>query len=421
MLCESNRCTGCGACAAICLKDAIAMTMTDEGFYAPEIDETKCVSCGLCSRTCPILKDSAPLRLDAPVAWVAKLRDEAALGKSASGGLFTALARESLHQGGMVFGTIWDEELVARVSVAETEKELAPMRGSKYVQSASQDCYPQVKAALEAGREVLFTGVPCQVAGLYGYLGGKDYPNLITVDIVCHGAGSPGMLRDALKLQGERHGTGVAALDHTDKSRGWSILIQRTIRTAYRDGSESYHDSSEDPYLSLFLNGYIYREGCYQCPGAALPRKADLTLGDFFGFGVAKSHHFDTTGGISQVLINSAKGKELFDAIIQSRAIDAQPCALDECLIFNHNLWKPSPRPAIRDEIMTCYAQKGFETMVQRYYTSPRLARNRRIRRVIKGALGQRGTALGMLIAYRRRYGQRIKQVIKNCGGDPQM
>lgn len=411
MLCEQNRCTGCGACAAKCTKGALQMRFGGEGFLEPAADETACIHCGLCERACPVLnKRDVPEKK--PRAYVFKNSNTEVLEQSASGGAFSVLAAEVLQDGGVVFGAAWQENHTVKHGCAGQEAELAAFRGSKYVQSDATEAYPQVKAALEDGKSVLFTGVPCQIAGLYGYLG-RDYPELYTADLVCHGGGSPKMLCEHLENLEQAKGAKIEQISHTYKTdRKFHMLIPRTVHLSFSDGTEECFDSTQDSYLNLFLNGFTYRKVCYSCPFARLPRVADLTLADFFGFGSYQRRSFDTTGGISQVLVNTEKGRVLFDRIRSGKAV-WEPVRLWDCLIFNHNLWKPTEERPERDELYRVYKREGFGAVRERYYRAPQNSGNRRLRAAVKKMLGPRGTALGMLTVFSLIYGRRIREILR--------
>lgn len=400
MLCDSNKCTGCGACVAACPVQAISLQEDENGFQAPSICQDKCINCGRCTTSCPILNPPIQKGRISPTAWAFRIEDEQTLLSSASGGAFSMLAREIFRQGGTVWGAVWNENHDVLYACAENEQQLSPMRGSKYVQSNASMAYAQVKRQLQAGRTVLFAGVPCQIAGLYSFLGKTAYQNLYTAEIVCHGGGSPRMLREDLKEIEKRENSRIVRIDQTSKCRSWSILIQRTICVELENGKKVILDSSEDPYLSLFLNGALYRECCYACPFATIPRVADITIGDFFGFGIAAHHRFKTQGGISQIIVNTLKGQALFDTAYSSSGT-RQKCCMEECLIFNHNLWRPTPRPAYRDEIFQTYRKEGFKVIAQNYYDTAWNRNKRRGRRVIKKILGPKGTAFGMYLTYR--------------------
>ena len=184
----SANCTGCGMCSEICKVGAIQMMQNEEGFLSPIIDDNKCVDCGLCKENCPQNQNSELKKCKLVYAAISK--DESSLMKSSSGGAFFAFAKEVIEKGGVVCGCVFDSAIKATHVFAENLEELEKMRGSKYVQSDMGNVYNHLKELLEAGRKVLFSGTPCQVAGVYQFLG-RDYENLITIDLICHGVSSP--------------------------------------------------------------------------------------------------------------------------------------------------------------------------------------------------------------------------------------
>lgn len=392
-LSDKSECSGCGACAAVCPKNAIQMKADEAGFLVPVIDNKMCVECRKCISSCPILSDNKHNtgRLDNPKVYAVKNTQKSELIQSASGGAFSLLAKRILSENGVIFGAVWDSEFNAVFSSANSADEIVPMRGSKYVQSNASKAYPMVKEALKEGRKVLFTGLPCQVGGLYAFLKNVDCSNLITADIVCHGGGSPKMLRESVHFNEKKHQKKILALNQTDKSREWNIMIQKTIKMGFDDESCILLDSSEDVYLSLFLNGYIYREACYKCRFAKMPRQADITLGDLFGFGVIQKRMMDPSGGISLVMANTIKGVSLIDQAIQEYQPIYEEITVTECAVFNHNLWKPSHKPKERDSLVQAYCENGFEVL-QQFYNSPKRKINRRGRTWIKKMIGKRNT-----------------------------
>ena len=252
VLCRAEDCTGCTACASVCPVNAIAMEPDHEGFLRPVIGE-RCILCHRCEQTCPILHPPVPGPAPA-AAHAVWNRDEAERTASSSGGFFSLLARHVLEQGGAVFGAALDEDMTARHVCARTVDELAPMRGSKYVQSDLGGSFSQVKALLEEGTAVLFSGVPCQVDGLKRYLG-KDYPNLLTCDLVCHGVPSPAVFRAYLDGLEAARGSKVVSVRFKDKSHGWS---HPWFTAQFADGSVYTEDFNRTGYgrgfgMQLFL------------------------------------------------------------------------------------------------------------------------------------------------------------------------
>jgi len=388
------------------------MEMDDDGFYSPVIDNTRCVQCGRCEQVCPVLCELPALEHIAPKAYAAKTADPHILEQSASGGGFTLLAHEIFRRNGEVWGAVWGDGYEVVYACARNDEELAPMRGSKYVQSVVGDAYGRIKESLQAGRTVLFSGVPCQVSALYAYLG-KGYPNLYTAEIVCHGGGAPQMFQEYLRLA-ERDNksklTGLCQTDKTNPKLPWNLMIPRITRMNFSDGRVIWQDNHQNPYLFLFLESLLYRRGCYQCKFADFPRHADITLGDIFGYGVLSKRHTDPAGGISLVLINTRKGEALFEDVSKQAAeIALEPYALEECMVYNHNLWRPSREPADRDALFALWRKEGFESVIERYYSSRKYKMNRFIRKTVKTIIGKRATALGMGFLYWSRNKKLLK------------
>lgn len=306
-LAEARQCTGCGACMKACPKGAIRFAEDNEGFPGPVIDEASCVHCGICSSVCPILRfpDSGKTRKS----YAVQLSDQEALRNSTSGGVFIALAREILRKKGIVYGCIWDDDYNARVVGAENEEELLLMQGSKYVWSWAGDSYPEIKRNLEDGKYVMFTGLPCQAAGLKNYLR-KEYERLYIISFFCGGAPSPYAFQEYLKtITGD---TPKKELDFKfrDKSKyGVGVNISFNSR-----GRRVYQSYVENPYFFSYHTKVFHRKSCYKCAFRYEDRVEDLTFGDYWGVG--KYHQeFRIQDGVSAVLINSDKGQELFDSV----------------------------------------------------------------------------------------------------------
>ncbi len=299
-----NDCTGCAACANVCPVGAIQMSpYGSEGFYKPQVNPDVCINCGLCSKTCPQHEFKDRNRPD-PACYAVMASDEVRL-KSSSGGVFTILADEILSQGGVVCGAAFDENWRVHHVIAEDEEGLNKLRGSKYVQSfISEDIFKRIKEYLETGRKVLFTGVPCQVAGLYSFLR-KEYENLITVDLVCAYAPSPKVFKQYLH---ENYSlTDVRAISFRDKTtRGWSCW-HNTMTTT--NGVVE-----ENKYMGPYLNRLFKGEHCVNCKFKRLPRPADITMGDFW-----RIHEFskdmDDRKGTSGMLLHNEKGWQLFKKV----------------------------------------------------------------------------------------------------------
>lgn len=304
-ICQKDYCTGCEACANVCPHNAITMKANWQGFKYPHIDQHLCTNCGLCKKTCPINNPKkTPFEFGVARAFIEK--NYKFLHKASSGGAFGAMARHIIEQGGVIFGASMDEDYNVNYKTAETVEELDLLYGSKYVQSYVNDAYQQVKKALKNGRQVLFCGCPCQVAGLKSFLH-KDYENLITMDLICHGVPSQPYFRSYVK-----------DLLHKNKKRKTGITTFRfrwktdSVREA-RDSTSVYHGyHSKDYYMTYFLWGKGYRSSCYRCRFAGEIRQGDFTVGDFWNNKVAQLP-IDDSHGASLILFNTPKAQALED------------------------------------------------------------------------------------------------------------
>lgn len=309
IICEKE-CTGCMACKNICPKNAITMEENDEGFKYPKIDLDICVKCGLCKKVCPI-NHKLDENKNEIKAYCCKNKDDKVRMKSSSGGIFTLIAESILEQNGVVFGARFDESFNVIHDYIEKKEDLYFFRGSKYVQSNIGNTYQKVREFLNIGRKVLFTGTPCQIEGLLTFLQ-KDYDNLYTQDIICHGVPSPKVWKRYLKYKEELNTKQLRNVEFRKKDiLGWSNF---QMSYQYEETEENVHHD-DDPYMKLFLRNVILRKSCYQCQFKKIKRKSDITLADFWGINEIKPEINDDKG-VSAILINSKKGNELFRAII---------------------------------------------------------------------------------------------------------
>ena len=298
---KTKACCGCGACYNKCPVGAITMQENEEGFLVPVIDKNKCTNCGLCVKVCPSLNVQYN-NTDKPECYAAMADDEIRM-KSSSGGIFTLLAEDILDKGGYVCGAAFDDNWDVHHIIVDNKNDLEKLRGSKYVQSDTEDCYKKIKKLLDDDKYVLFSGCPCQVAGLYSFLG-KNYEKLYTVDILCHGSPSRGVWKKYLNENFNKNE--IKRINFRDKNKiGWSCS-HCTISTKNGD------DIVTDDFTKLFHASINLRESCYDCKYSKKPRPADITLGDFWGISEYKKDLNDDKG-LSFVLTNNAKGKFLFD------------------------------------------------------------------------------------------------------------
>jgi coenzyme F420-reducing hydrogenase beta subunit len=361
-----QNCTGCRACEHICPQHCISMTPNEDGFLYPEIDQEKCVKCGLCDRRCPIHL-TFNNDLQQPKVYATYLRDQEKLMQSSSGGAFFAIASYVLENGGVVFGCAFNQNLEAVHICIRDAKGLSRLHGSKYVQSDTLDTFSQAKEYLEKGIPVLYTGTPCQIAGLKAFLT-KDYAHLITVDLICHGVPSPIFFKRYISwLEQKIHGK-VVSYQFRDKtkcggSHSGKILYKRRENFISKNISPTL-----DPYYSLFLKGDNHRPCCYNCKYASPNREGDFTIGDYWG--IEQIHpELPTQQGISLLMVNSCKAFNLMPKI--STSLKLVETTLEQAAAQNHQLTHPTPKSEKRDALMSAMRKGDFEQVVvlwHRYY-----------------------------------------------------
>ena len=330
---DKHNCCGCEACVQICPKHCITFDEDSEGFRYPSVNPTVCIECGLCEIVCPVRHQ--PDEKDPLTTYAAKNRNEEELLHSSSGGIFILLAKEVLRQGGVVFGAKFNEKWEVIHDYAETEEDVKFFMGSKYVQSRIGNTFNKCLFFLKQGRKVLFSGTPCQIAGLKRYLR-KEYDNLLTVDVICHGVPSPKVWRKYIKeinenaLQGENTDSSpiisslskrvtrlqgndlkITGITFRDKRLGWekysfTLNLTETSIDGKKKDVEFSQVFTENPYMKLFLNNLTLRPSCYKCPAKGGKSQSDITIADFWG--VKKSHpELHDSRGVGLLLINSEK------------------------------------------------------------------------------------------------------------------
>lgn len=365
VLCSAALCTGCTACASICPVAAISMEPDHEGFLRPKIGDT-CILCRKCERVCPGLnppKDGAsPAAVHA--VWN---QDEAVQKASSSGGFFSLLAGSVLEQGGAVFGAVLEGHTV-RHTCARSLEELAPMRGSKYVQSDAAGCFQAGKELLDQNIPVLFSGTPCQIDGFRRFLG-QEYSSLLTCDLVCHGVPSPAVFSAYLdRLEADR-GSAVTGVRFKDKSHGWQ---HPWFTVSFADGSSYTEDFNRTTYGRGFGMQLFLRPCCEQCfytnPGR---RPADFTLADFWGLDPNLALPVPREQGISMVMVNTPKGEAVFSALKPLLGQVERP--IEEAIQGNPRLISPLHANPRRGAFFAAFAALPFRQAEQAFLALPPL------------------------------------------------
>lgn len=339
---DRRDCCGCTACASICSHDAISMKPDAMGFKYPVVDASKCIDCGLCEKVCPIINHgerSTPLAV-----YAAKNTNEDIRLNSSSGGVFTLLSEIVISQGGVVFGARFNEEWEVVHSSSETVEGLAAFRGSKYLQSDLGDSYKRTEMFLKEGRKVLFSGTPCQIAGLKCYLR-KEYKNLLTVECICHGVPSPKVWKEYLnEIKANCGASSIQDVCFRDKSTGWknySVSYKcKSKQNVCKQYSAQYYNN---PFMRAFLGDFILRPSCYSCVAKAGSSGADIALADFWGIEKILPQ-FDDDKGCNLLIDYSGRtsyenGCELFPVLYED-AVKYNPAVIcSACKPLNHDFF----------------------------------------------------------------------------------
>ncbi len=384
---DKKNCCGCGACSNICPKNCINMKYDEEGFTYPDIDSTNCVNCGLCEKVCPISNYSKP-KNSLQEAAIVQNRDKTVLQESTSGGFFSVIAEYVIEKGGVVFGVSIDEEYKVKHIYVDSKNELCRFRNSKYVQSDVGTSFVDVKKFLEEGRIVCFSGTPCQVYALTKYLG-KDYQNLILVDVVCRAVPSPGVWNRYIKMKEKKLGS-LSIIRFRDKKLGYQYS---TMYISSKSGEERGGIES-DQWLRMFFSGMTIRPSCSACVFRSPKRVSDFTIWDCFNIHrLDKS--FDEDKGTTRVLIHSKKGSLVFDEIkehFQYKVVSYE-IAIEGCKEF-----ESSPQLHYeRSEFFSDYNHMDFDDLLNKYYPTTIKIKIMKLARLILNRLGLDKTLKHML------------------------
>lgn len=372
-LCTGKKahCFGCEACAQACHVGAIRMAVDEEGFRYPEIDKSKCVNCGRCQNVCPaaeaLAKGNSPL-----LAWGGYVCDEAVRAESTSGGLFSALAEAWCDADAIVFGAASDDLMVSH-SYLRYGDGIGKFRKSKYLQSEIGTSYRDAQGFLKEGRKVLFSGTPCQIAGLRTFLGEKEYSNLLTVEVVCEGVPTPHYITRFAEWLGRKLNGKVNTIDYRFKDcRKWDFqVMQASLENPTRGIFKWKQDRWFNPFWSIWLQHLISRPSCYECPFATRVRLADITLGDLWGVHLYCPELYGRNGGASVVFCNTLKGKGVLSK--SSNQLHGHNLPLETAIRYQGPMRNHIAPHARRTECMSDIRTMPFEEFVWKYAKKPTL------------------------------------------------
>lgn len=321
---DKKKCCGCTACSSICPKQAIEMKEDEEGFLYPVVNKEKCVNCGLCDKVCPILnKKYSEIE---PKAYAMRVKDERILKRSTSGGFFTPLAKYVLNNNGVVFGVGYDENLKVIHKETKNATGIAEMTGSKYVQSYLGQSFKRVKEYIDNNELVLFSGTPCQVAGLKNYLG-KEYENLITMDLICHGTPSPKLWKMYVEYQEKKYKSKIKEVYFRNKTYGYH---SGTMKIVFKNGKKYYGSARVDFMLKSFFKEISSRPSCYECAIKTRKHCSDFTVFDSWHISQVVPGLKDDDKGYTNVFVNSNNAIKILNSMKED--IDLYRVDMDEII-----------------------------------------------------------------------------------------
>lgn len=377
-------CMGCHGCMNICPKKCISMESDKEGFFYPEVDYDLCINCNQCINACPIINKTI---VDiGPLVYACINKNEEVRLDSSSGGVFTLVAEYVIDKGGIVFGASFNDKFELEHNYVKTKEELSKLRGSKYLQSKIGNSYNQAKYFLDSGIQVLFTGTPCQIAGLKSFLGKKNYNNLMTIDIICHGVPSPEVWRKYVEFREIEADSQTQGISFRQKNEGWK---RYSVSFLFKNNTEYRRTLSEDLYMRAFLKDVCLRPSCYDCEFKTLNRQSDITLADFWGIENVLPE-MDDDKGTSLIFINSKTGREIFYSI--SNEMKFKEVDINEAIKYNPSAIKSVLENPNRDKFFSDLWKLEFDKLVKKYCTDKLIIRVKNKAKVIlRGILNKTG------------------------------
>lgn len=376
---DKTQCCGCQSCSNICPKNSISMISDDEGFIYPKVDITTCINCNMCEKVCPFKKDS-PTRERKPDAFGVKIKNDEVRMQSSSGGIFSILAESILEHNGVVYGVAMTDDLKGAHHIrVDRKEELRLLRGSKYLQSTIGNIYINVKNDLSNGKNVLFSGVPCQINGLKLFLG-REYENLLTVEVICHGTPSPLLWKKYYEYLEDDLQTEIRSVNFRNKNHGWKSFEFKVEG----DGvlQSIYHRNN--PYMLMFLRNYSLRPSCYSCMVKDLESMADFTIADFWGIQNIDAE-LDDDKGTSLVLIQTEKARKLFEKL--SNNYICKKVSFEMSIAYNTPYYKSCPRPVERDNFFNDVNSMSFDELKDKYCKTTNVGMVKRFFRLLKRAI----------------------------------
>lgn len=377
---DKSMCVGCGACVQSCSLNCISLQMDEEGFYYPSVITERCIECGKCERVCPSINSLNNSSNGIKDVWCVKNIDNEIRFNSSSGGVFSAIAEYIISENGVIFGVSMSDDCKSAEHIAvQSLEDLKRLRGSKYLQSNMGNAYLLAKEYLQQGRKVLFSGTPCQIKGLKLYLN-KEFENLICLEVICHGVTSQKLWAKYVDFLQIKLKAKISNVSFRSKKYGWKDL---STKYSAKDKYQYFKFNFEDPYFRMFNSNFCLRQSCYYCLSKDGLSGADITLGDFWNIETIYPQICDNKG-ISMVLLNSNKGKELFEKTKNSFFSTNENLNYEMAKRCNPAIYKSQPYSVCRDKFYDDVNNLSFEELSKKY--TPKT-----IKIIIKSALMKTG------------------------------
>ncbi len=364
-----QNCVLCGACRNACPVDAIHFDKAYLDFNYPRIDASRCIRCDRCEKACPVLNGKGQPEAGYPIAFAAMSKNDSVRLRSSSGGMFYELAAQMLRDGGYICGAVFDAHFHVRHIVSNTENDLFRMMGSKYAQSDMGNCYREVKGKLDAGSKVLFSGCPCQVAGLRTYLG-REYENLLLVELICHGIPSDRMLQTYIGMQEKKYGAELKKLEFRNKAKGWH---RSSVRMEFENGKTCSESMTLDTYMQGYFKCITLKESCFSCKFRSFASGGDLVIGDFWG-AETEIPEIDDNKGTSVVIASTAKGNAL---LAKTHAV-CYPMSMETVLKYNQGLIRSFCAGAQRADFYEYAGEQNLEQAIKSFFEEPLIQKIKR-------------------------------------------
>lgn len=359
-VCHKEKCSGCGACVNVCAHAAISWSTDEEGFNYPVIDQQKCIDCGLCVKKCPNNSDYQPIEYEKKVYAAYSYSWQK---HGSSGGLFSAIAADCLKNGGYVVGAAFDKDFKLSQTVIHDMDDLPKLQGSKYSQSSSYMSFQNVKSLLREGKRVFYCGTPCQIAGLLNFIPKRLQENLLTADLVCHGVPSQRAFDKVVAFIKEQYHT-------MPEDFGYRLTECQSISPFVKISKKKLLTNGDiDCYMNAFYKFLLFRPSCYNCQFSSIKRPGDITLADYWGLKGFKKR-MPQYSGVSMLIINSENGLKAFNQIRDDLYFEERP--LEQAIQGQHNLQKPSERPAERDRSAKDFLDLSLHDFGAKYNLLPK-------------------------------------------------